>query len=73
MQPQLKPDSSREQFVLQKMRILSEDKISQLIDFVESLSQQEHDAQLRLAGNALAEDAFQKVWDNAEDDVYGRL
>jgi hypothetical protein len=73
MQPLLTPDNPREKFVLQKMRMLSERQILQLLDFVESLSQQKQDERLRRAGNTMAEDAFKKVWDNAEDDVYDRI
>ena len=73
MQPQLMPDSLSEKIVLQKMRTLSEDQISQLMDFVEFLSQQRRDRQLRQACNEMAKNAFMKVWDNAEDDVYDRI
>ena len=73
MQLQPRPDRPQEKLILEKMRLLSADQISRLLDFVESLGQHKQDKKLRRAGNLMAEDAFMKVWDNAEDDVYDRI
>ena len=57
----------------QKIRSLSPEKIRELIDFVDFLSQKDQDRQLLKAANKMAGDAFGKVWNNPEDDEYDRL
>jgi len=53
--------------------MLPPDKIAEVLDFVDFISQKNQERQLRKAAGKIAEDAFKKVWDNAEDDVYDRL
>ena len=53
--------------------MLSPDKVAEVADFVDFISQKDRHRRLLKAGNKLAEDAFEKVWDNSEDDVYDRL
>jgi len=53
--------------------MLPPDKIAEVLDFVDFISQKNQERQLRKAADKIAEDAFKKVWDNAEDDVYDRL
>jgi len=53
--------------------LLSPDKVAEVADFVDFISQKDRDRRMLKAGNKLAEEAFNKVWDNAEDEVYDRL
>ncbi len=63
----------REKIIIQKIRTLSPDKVAEELEFVDFISQRDRDSRLLKAGNKLAEEAFKKVWDNTEDDVYDRL
>ncbi|NWH05726.1 DUF2281 domain-containing protein [Desulfobacter latus] len=65
--------SEQERSILSKIRMLPPDKIAEVSDFVDFISQKNQEQQLRKAAGKIAEDAFKKVWDNAEDDVYDRL
>ncbi len=65
--------SSRERVLIEKIRMLSTDKLNEVLDFVDFLSQKDQDTQLLKAGNRLAEDTFNKVWDNLEDAEYDNL
>jgi hypothetical protein len=63
----------QEKVLIEKIRTLSPDKLAQVEDFVDFLSQKNRDLRLLQAGNKLAEDAFRKVWNNPEDEEYDRL
>jgi hypothetical protein len=63
----------QEKVLIEKIRTLSPDKLAQVEDFVDFLSQENRDLRLLQAGNKLAEDAFRKVWNNPEDEEYDRL
>ena len=65
--------SDQERHIIQKIRTLSPDKVIEVVDFLDFISQRDRDRRLLNAANKLAEDAFKKVWDNAEDEVYDRL
>jgi uncharacterized protein YihD (DUF1040 family) len=67
------PGSDQEKIIIEKIRTLSPDKVAEVVDFVEFISQKERDRRLLKAGNKLAEEAFKKVWDNTEDEVYDRI
>lgn len=73
MQQKMIPTNEQEKIIIQKIRSLSPDKISEVIDFMDFLSQKDQDRQLLKATNKMAEDAFRKVWNNPEDDEYDRL
>lgn len=61
--------------LLQKISRLPAARIAEVEDFVDFLTQREHDTdrQLAHAATAASEPAFAKVWDNSEDDVYDRV
>ncbi|OGW60163.1 MAG: toxin-antitoxin system, antitoxin component, Xre family protein [Nitrospirae bacterium RBG_16_64_22] len=61
------------QTVIEKIRALSPEKISEVEDFVDFLRQRDRDSQLARAATKLSEGAFQKVWDNPDDADYDRL
>jgi hypothetical protein len=73
MQPNLTTKNDQEKIIIQAIRTLSPDKVAQVVDFVSFISQKEQDRRLLIAGNKLAEESFNKVWNNAEDEVYDRL
>ncbi len=73
MQHNITPTSEQERIIIEKIRTLSPDKVAQVVDFVDFISLKDRDRRLIRAGNKLAEDAFKKIWDNTEDDVYDRL
>ena len=65
--------SNQESMLIQKIRSLAPDRIAEVVDFVDFLSQKDQDRQILQAANKLAENAFKEVWDNTEDEVYDRL
>ena len=73
MQQDITTTSDQEKMILLKIRALSPDKVAEVVDFVEFISQKERNRRLLNASNKLAEKAFKKAWDNTEDDVYDRL
>jgi hypothetical protein len=73
MQQDITTTSDQEKMILLKIRALSPDKVAEVVDFVEFISQKERDRRLLNASKKLAEKAFKKAWDNTEDDVYDRF
>jgi len=73
MQHNPTPTNEQEQLLIEKVRTLSPNKISQVLDFVDFLSQKDKERRLIQASNTLSEPAFKKVWNNPEDDVYDNL
>ena len=65
--------SNQESMLIQKIRSLAPDRIAEVVDFVDFLSQKDQNRQILQAANKLAENAFKEVWDNTEDEVYDRL
>lgn len=66
-------DPLREQTLMEKIRGLSADKVSEVEDFVDFLRQRNPDRRLVQAAARLSEDSLKKVWDNPDDAVYDRL
>ena len=56
-----------------KIRKLPPEKVAVIDDFVEFLSHRDEINNLVRAAGELSEKAFQKVWDNPEDDEYDSL
>ncbi|MDY6951728.1 MAG: toxin-antitoxin system, antitoxin component, Xre family protein [Thermodesulfobacteriota bacterium] len=73
MQQDVTTTRQQEIVLIEKIRTLSPDKVAQVEDFVDFLSQKSRDLRLLQAGKKLAEDAFRRVWDNPEDEEYDRL
>ena len=59
--------------LLEKIRSLSPERLAEVEDFVDFLSQRSDDSTLSFAAMKLSEDAFRKVWDNPDDADYDRL
>ncbi|HWN43647.1 MAG TPA: toxin-antitoxin system, antitoxin component, Xre family protein [Thermoanaerobaculia bacterium] len=66
-------DPLREQTLMEKIRDLSADKVTEVEDFVDFLRQRNSDRRLVQAAARLSEDSLKKVWDNPDDSVYDRL
>jgi hypothetical protein len=66
-----KPDT-REAILIRKIRDLPPEKLAEVTDFVDFLTQRE-DRQITKSAAKLSEKAFRKVWDNRDDAAYDRL
>jgi hypothetical protein len=73
MQHNMTHTSDQEKIIIEKIRTLSPDKVAEVVDFVDFISHRERDRLLLKAGNKVAEEAFKKVWDNTEDEIYDRF
>ena len=62
-----------EEDLLAKIRGLPPDRVAEVEDFVDFLSQREQERHLSRATTKLSETAFAKVWDNGDDAEYDRL
>ena len=62
-----------EQTLLKKIRTLPPEKVTEVEDFVDFLRGRLDDRRLVRAASKLSEDAFRKVWDNADDAAYDKL
>lgn len=64
--------AQRETALIRKIRGLPPEKVAEVEDFVEFLSQRE-DRQLTRVAGTMAEAALRRVWDNPADAAYDRL
>jgi hypothetical protein len=62
-----------EEELIEKIKSLPPDKLSEVEDFVDFLRQRGDDRRLARAVTRLSEDAFRKAWDNLDDADYDRL
>jgi hypothetical protein len=62
-----------ERLLIEKIRALPQDRIAEVEDFVDFLTQRDQDRLMAGAAAKLSEDVFQKAWDNQEDAAYDRL
>lgn len=66
MQPQV-------QHMLEKLRHLSPERLTEVDDFIDFLSERDQDQQLRQSYVHASEKAFNHVWDNNDDAIYDSL
>lgn len=66
-------NDNTEQVLIEKIRSLSPEKVIEVLDFVDFLSQRDEENSLVKSASKLSENAFQKVWDNSEDAEYDQL
>ena len=64
---------NRFQQLLHKLEHLSPEKVTEVEDFIDFLSQKDREHQMRRDFARGAEASFQKVWDNEEDAAYDKL
>jgi hypothetical protein len=62
----------REETLIEKIKSLPPERVAEVEDFVDFLSQRE-DRHLVQAATRLSEAAFQNIWDNADDADYDQL
>jgi hypothetical protein len=63
-------DNEQEKFILSKIRMLPPDKISEVANFIDFISQKCKEQNLIHASGKISEKTFAEVWDNSEDDIY---
>ena len=63
----------KEKALLEKIRALPPEKVTEVEDFVDFLRERNEDRRLVRAATKLSEDAFRKVWDNQDDAAYDNL
>ncbi len=68
----VRKQAAREDALVRKIRSLPPEKVAEVEDFVEFLSQRD-DRQLTQAAAKLAEKAFRRIWNNPADAAYDRL
>lgn len=59
--------------VMQKLQALTPNRINEVEDFIDFLSQRDSDRQLTRSAMATSEPALNTVWDNADDAEYDKL
>ncbi|WP_448533792.1 DUF2281 domain-containing protein [Parathermosynechococcus lividus] len=65
--------SKQEQDLIEKIRQLPPQRVGEVEDFIDFLSQRYRDEPTKKAFVQLSEAAFAKVWDNSEDSAYDNL
>lgn len=61
------------QQVLHKLQLLPPERLATVEDFIDFLHQKDRDWELIQAASRIAEDSFNRVWDNSEDADYDNL
>lgn len=64
---------SREEMIIEKLRALPTEQVTEVEDFIDFLHQRYEGRGLSRAASKLSEASFQRVWDNPEDSVYDEL
>ena len=59
--------------VIKKLQALAPNRLHEVEDFIDFLSQRDSDRQLTQAAMAVSEPALRALWDNADDAEYDKL
>ena len=62
-----------EETLIQKIRSLPPERVTEVEDFVDFLKARDQDAALGQAVSRMSEEALRKVWDNPDDAEYDNL
>ncbi|MBA7632505.1 hypothetical protein ES703_40051 [subsurface metagenome] len=62
-----------EQSLIEKIKSLPEDKVEEIVDFVDFLYSKQQNQPSARSMSKLAEPSFQKIWDNPVDAQYDNL
>jgi Protein of unknown function (DUF2281) len=62
-----------EDTLIEKIRSLPPERVSEVEDFVDFLKARDQDSALTQGMSRLSEEAFRRVWDNPDDADYDRL
>jgi len=65
--------TDQEIYIIEKIRTLPPDKVAEIVDFVDFISEKTQEDLLTKAACKLSEKTFGSVWSNPEDDAYDRL
>ncbi len=65
--------NQNEESLIEKIRRLPPDKAVEVEDFVDFLHRRDDHRRLVHAASTLSDDAFGRIWDNADDAVYDQL
>ncbi|AFY49158.1 Protein of unknown function (DUF2281) [Nostoc sp. PCC 7524] len=69
----METDNSSEQRLLNKIRRLPPEKVSEVEDFIDFLYQKNADHSLVIAAAKLSESVLHEIWDNPADAEYDNL
>jgi len=69
----MREQNLHKQTLIEKIRSLPPNRVTEVEDFVDFLHQRNEDRRLTQAAAKLSEKAFQEVWDNTEDAEYDLL
>lgn len=69
----MREQNLHEQTLIEKIRSLPPNRITEVKDFVDFLHEGNEDRRLTQAAAKLSEKAFQEVWDNTDDAEYDLL
>jgi len=69
----MQPQNNFQKNLIEKISALPPEKVAEVEDFVDFLSQRLNDRQLTQAAMKLSENSFKSVWDNPDDAVYDHL
>ena len=64
---------SQVEHMLEKLEHLSSDRLAEVEDFIDFLSQRDQNRRLQQDFKHASEQAFNKVWDNDDDAIYDSL
>jgi hypothetical protein len=62
----------REEILIEKIKSLPPERVAEVEDFIDFLSQRE-DRHLVKAATKLSENTFQNIWDNTDDADYDQI
>ena len=68
----MQTDANLEQ-TLAKLQRLPEQRVAEVVDFIDFLSSRENDSALRNAAQNVTEGTLKKVWENPADAEYDKL
>jgi len=61
------------QHVMEKLQTLPPNRVDEVEDFIDFLTQRDRDRQLTQAAMSASESTLQAIWDNADDAKYDQL
>jgi len=61
------------QHVMEKLQTLPPNRVDEVEDFIDFLTQRDRDRQLTQAAMSASEPTLQAIWDNADDAKYNQL
>ena len=59
--------------MIEELQALAPNRLHEVEDFIDFLSQRDNDRQLTQAAMAISEPALRALWDNADDAEYDKL